>query len=60
MSISEKAGRVWNAALEIERAILDQGINPPHHIVTMRKHRDEWPVLWEAIDKLMEELRNDM
>lgn len=35
-------------------AIGNQGPVPQYHIHVMKKHREEWPQLWEAIDKVVE------
>lgn len=40
-----------NAALEeIDRAVVDRGTHPEYHQRTMAQHRQEWPILWRAID----------
>lgn len=39
----------------IEGAIKDEGPNPRYHHDTMRRHRSEWPMLWDAIDELLKE-----
>lgn len=36
----------------LDDAITHEGPNPKHHHAVMRKHRQEWPVLWKAIDLL--------
>lgn len=36
----------------ILRAIEDEGPSPAHHRAIMRRHREEWPALWRALDKL--------
>jgi len=42
--------------LEVVRAIRIQGPAPSHHQAVMRKHRSEWPTLWRALDRLLEEV----
>jgi hypothetical protein len=41
---------------QIRNAIYDEGVNPQHHRSVMRRHRKEWPTLWEAIDESMKDL----
>lgn len=38
---------------ELRRAIKDKGPVPAYHDDILRRHRREWPTLWEAIDKLL-------
>ena len=38
---------------EILKALRDPGRDPEHHIKVMNRHRDEWPTLWKALDRLM-------
>lgn len=35
-------------------AIQDKGAVPQYHAHVMKKHREEWPALWAAIDKIVE------
>ena len=44
---------------EILKAIQDEGLVPLYHRHVMRKHRSEWPTLWKAIDKAIEQLKKD-
>lgn len=39
---------------ELRKAIKKQGRNPKYHRETMARHRKEWPVLWKAIDRILE------
>lgn len=38
---------------DIEKAVNDAGLVPKYHHHVMKKHRDEWPTLWKAIDRLL-------
>lgn len=40
-----------NAISSIIAAIEDKGAVPQYHNHVMRKHKEEWPTLWNAIDK---------
>ena len=53
------ADRWSNAFNMLVQAIEDEGVSPSFHLATMQRHRQEWPVLWSAIDKLMEVANND-
>lgn len=49
--------KVKNTDLAIEAlvtAIQNKGPVPQYHNHVMRKHREEWPKLWEALDKVVE------
>lgn len=37
------------------RAIKNPGPSPHWHNQLLRKHRKEWPTLWAAIDKILDE-----
>lgn len=39
--------------LELEKAIKDAGVVPKYHHHVMKKHRDEWPTLWKALDRML-------
>lgn len=41
------------AAEQVARAIMDEGIMPGYHHEVMARHRQEWPTLWRALDKLV-------
>lgn len=41
------------AAEEVAQAIMDEGIMPGYHREIMARHRQEWPTLWQALDKLV-------
>jgi hypothetical protein len=41
---------------DIEKAVKDAGIVPKYHHHVMKKHRDEWPTLWKAIDRMLSAL----
>lgn len=40
---------------QLARAVRDPGRNPAHHRMVTKAHRRQWPVLWEAIDRLLAE-----
>lgn len=42
------------AVAAIIKAIKDQGPLPLLHRRIMRLHRQEWPTLWQALDKLLD------
>jgi len=37
----------------LREALENAGANPVHHRLTMQRHRQEWPTLWAAIDKVL-------
>lgn len=47
-----------NAVSDIVKAINDKGKVPQYHAHVLRKHREEWPTLWQALDKLVEAYGN--
>jgi hypothetical protein len=38
-------------ARDIVQAVIDEGNVPAFHRKIMRRHRSEWPFLWDRIDK---------
>lgn len=40
------------AAEGVIEAIRNPGPQLRHHVATMRRHREEWPRLWERLDAL--------
>ncbi len=44
------------AVESIERAIVEEGKMPEYHKSVMKRHRDEWGTLHNAIDKAIEVL----
>ena len=40
---------------QLRAAIADAGPAPAVHWATFRKHREEWPTLWAAIDAVLQE-----
>lgn len=51
--MSPKPKTVEEALTMLRRAIEDEGPVPSYHRRIMRRHRDEWPTLWRAIDALL-------
>lgn len=45
-----------NSAKQLYNAILTPGRSPAFHQDMMRRHRQEWPTLWRAIDKIVEDV----
>lgn len=41
------------AIAAVVRAIRDPGPVPSYHYEVMRRHRQEWPSLWAALDALL-------
>lgn len=39
----------------LREAIENEGVEPNRHRYTIKRHRAEWPVLWRAIDALLED-----
>jgi hypothetical protein len=39
---------------QLRHAVTDPGVNPAYHRRVMAAHRREWPLLWAAIDRLLE------
>lgn len=50
--MSPKMAALVTAAFQIRQAIRDAGANPPWHYRIMRRHRREWPTLWQRLDQL--------
>lgn len=46
-----------NPIEQLRKAIEVEGVNPRYHHELMGKHRYEWPVLWDAIDRLLGDRR---
>lgn len=42
-----------DALNDVRRAVRDQGPVPAHHRAVLRRHREEWPALWRALDRLI-------
>jgi hypothetical protein len=51
---SDHPAELVAAAKQIRAAVEDPGPHPEFHRRVLRKHRAEWPTLWEAIDRLLE------
>lgn len=45
---------------ELDTIIQNRGLVPRYQDFVERKHRDEWPLLWSAIDSLREEYRRSL
>lgn len=45
-------GELTGILMSFHRALTDQGIDPNHHHLVKMRHRAEWPVLWNALDRL--------
>lgn len=39
--------------IALSKSVNDPGPNPKLHFSIMKKHRKEWPTLWQAIDSLI-------
>lgn len=42
-----EAARKW---VVIQKAITDEGPEPRYHRKIMKRHRKEWPTLWDALE----------
>lgn len=51
--LKKKVENIETATAELVRAIRDKGAVPQFHNHVMRKHREEWPALWKAIDNIV-------
>lgn len=51
--------RIFLAAIEVRRAIVNTGSHPGYHTTIMNRHRKEWPTLWRALDKLVEAVNEE-
>lgn len=40
---------------QLRQAVTVKGQNPMHHDRIMARHRAEWPTLWRAIDRILNE-----
>ena len=47
------------AVNKLVRAIEEPGPHPKIHASIMRQHRKEWPILWDAIDAILEAKQED-
>lgn len=52
--------RLKDALVRVHKAITVEGRSPRRHKQTMRRHRMEWPTLWEALDNLMKVIDEDV
>ena len=41
------------ALTALRNAVQDEGRVPEYHRLIMARHREEWPALWVAIDRLL-------
>jgi ATP-dependent Clp protease ATP-binding subunit ClpC len=58
--LAPTAGLTMADAVErIYQALTDAGSHPEYHQTTMSRHRREWPILWAAIDTLLETDRQE-
>ena len=48
-----------DAIYDIIAAIEDKGAVPQYHNHVMRKHKEEWPTLWKAINKAIKAYNSD-
>lgn len=46
-----------NMCEDIVSAVIDEGISPKYHRAVLKKHRTEWPFLWQKIDSVILNLR---
>lgn len=53
--LKKKESNMENSIAELVKAIRDRGAVPQFHNHVMRKHRAEWPTLWNAIDNIVKE-----
>lgn len=51
--LKRKVADLEKATAGLVRAIRDKGAVPQYHNHVMKKHRDEWPALWQAIDNIV-------
>ena len=47
------------ALQNLMEALTHEGPVPQYHHHVMRKHRSEWPRLWEAIDEIVSVYKGD-
>lgn len=52
--LKKKVNNMEKATAELIRAVKNKGPVPQYHSHVMKKHREEWPALWKAIDSLTE------
>lgn len=52
--LKRKVNNMDKATAALVKAVRDKGAVPQFHNHVMRKHREEWPTLWKAIDSLIE------
>lgn len=49
----DQVKRVAEEALRVRKAIVDEGPVPRVHRRIMRRHREQWPTLWKALDDMV-------
>ena len=54
--LDEPMDGLLRAARAVVQAINDEGVNPPYHRDVMRRHCQEWPMLWRALNDLIREV----
>lgn len=53
LALKKRNDNLEEVTRQIVKAIEDKGKVPKYHDHVMRKHRDEWPALWQALDNLV-------
>jgi len=51
-SQEHSSSELAEAVSALVAAIRDEGISPKFHHMMMIRHRQQWPVLWQAIDRI--------
>jgi hypothetical protein len=52
--LKQKSKNTETAIANLIAAVKNNGPVPQYHRHVMKKHRDEWPTLWKAIDAIIE------
>lgn len=55
MRLHEDRDRWRNLCLSLSEVVKSENRIPPSSSVSVHKHRDEWPQLWEVIDRICQE-----
>lgn len=51
--INTREEKIEKGLTDLLAAIQDSGSHPVAHREIVRRHREEWPTLWRAIDDLL-------
>lgn len=59
MRVTEERDALKKGLQGIASAIVEEGKMPDYHRRVMKRHREEWGTLWNAIDKALDNIRGE-